>query len=103
MLKQDRTAGNGRESQKQGWNGTEVESAKLPFSEFLPPLLTSMVENQFAYSRREKEELARWPIFESVGARAVQAPVFEEHGKPMATPRPTVRPLRLRRLLGWLG
>ncbi len=100
MAKQNRTTGNARESQKHGWIGRDGEPAALPFSEFLPPLLTNMVEHQFAYSRREEEELARWPIFESEGARPA---ILEEHARPREVTRPSLRLPRFTRLWGRFG
>jgi hypothetical protein len=73
---------------------------KLPFTDFLPPLLTRMVEDQFVYGHRGEEELARWPIFESLEA---QSPVLAEQARQMSTSRSMARPLRFRRLLSRFG
>ena len=76
---------------------------KLPFTDFLPPLLTRMVEDQFVYGHRREEELARWPIFESLEAQAAQSPVLAEQARQMSTSRSMARPLRFRRLLSRFG
>jgi len=75
-------------------NGKEIEMTKLPFTDFLPPLLTRMVEDQFVYGHREEEELTRWPIFESLEALSAQSPVVAEQARHMSISRSMARLLR---------